>query len=57
MGNTPTTAVSQIPDAAGRFGPFGGRYVPETLIHALDELAIQYEATRKDKSFQGNTAA
>ena len=52
MTNTSTNATSQVPDDAGRFGSFGGRYVPETLIRALDELAIQYEATRKDKSFQ-----
>ena len=31
-------AIAQVPDASGRFGPYGGRYVPETLTHALDEL-------------------
>jgi tryptophan synthase beta chain len=36
-------ATTHVPDAAGRFGPFGGRYVPETLTHALDELAAEYE--------------
>jgi tryptophan synthase beta chain len=35
----PAPASSQVPDAAGRFGPFGGRYVPETLMRALEELA------------------
>ena len=35
----------------GRFGPYGGRYVPETLMHALDELAGVYEAARADKRF------
>src|SRR5437773_1142044 len=34
--------------ATGRFGPYGGRYVPETLMHALDELAHVYDAARKD---------
>ncbi len=35
----------------GRFGPYGGRYVPETLMHALDELSRVYDAARADKSF------
>jgi tryptophan synthase beta chain len=39
------------PDA-GRFGGFGGRYVPETLIPALDELTEAYEAARQDSDFQ-----
>ena len=38
-------------EAAGRFGPYGGRYVPETLIHALDELARVYDAARADPRF------
>jgi tryptophan synthase beta chain len=42
----------QVPDAAGRFGPFGGRYVPETLTRALDELASEYEKAAADPSFQ-----
>ncbi|KYZ75856.1 tryptophan synthase subunit beta [Anaerosporomusa subterranea] len=36
----------------GRYGEFGGRYVPETLIPALDELEAVYESARQDKSFQ-----
>ncbi len=36
---------------AGRFGPYGGRYVPETLMGALDELARTYEAARADAAF------
>src|SRR5712691_10043803 len=35
----------------GRFGPYGGRYVPETLMHALEELARVYEAARSDPRF------
>ena len=35
----------------GRFGAFGGRYVPETLIGALDELTAAYEAARRDDAF------
>src|SRR5690606_26763397 len=37
--------------ARGRFGRFGGRYVPETLIAALDELEAVYEEARQDESF------
>ncbi len=35
----------------GRFGPYGGRYVPETLVAALDELAALYDAVRADAGF------
>lgn len=42
----------QRPDSTGRFGRFGGRYVPETLIVALDELEREYERARADPSFQ-----
>jgi tryptophan synthase beta chain len=38
--------------ASGRFGPFGGRYVPETLMAALEELEQVYRAARRDKKFQ-----
>ena len=37
--------------ASGRFGPYGGRYVPETLMHALDELAAVYDTARNDPQF------
>ena len=40
-----------LPDARGRFGRFGGRYVPETLIPALDELQTAYTAARNDPEF------
>jgi tryptophan synthase beta chain len=36
---------------AGRFGPYGGRYVPETLMAALDELAALYDGIRNDRAF------
>jgi tryptophan synthase beta chain len=42
---------SAVPDAAGRFGPFGGRYVPETLTRALEELTAAYDQARHDPSF------
>ncbi len=44
--------LSTFPDERGRFGPFGGRYVPETLIRALDELAAAYDEARRDEQFQ-----
>ncbi len=37
--------------AAGRFGPYGGRYVPETLVAALDQLAALYDTARGDPTF------
>jgi tryptophan synthase beta chain len=49
-------ATSQVPDAAGRFGPYGGRYVPETLMRALDELAVEYDKARQDAGFQKELA-
>ncbi len=41
-----------LPDAKGHFGIFGGRYVPETLIYALDELEQAYQKAKKDPAFQ-----
>jgi tryptophan synthase beta chain len=38
--------------APGRFGPFGGRYVPETLMAALEELERVYRAAQRDRKFQ-----
>lgn len=35
----------------GRFGPYGGRYVPETLVAALDDLAALYDSVRDDPAF------
>ena len=43
---------ANVPDSAGRYGDFGGRYVPETLVHALDQLQAEYDAARSDPSFQ-----
>ena len=41
----------QQPDASGHFGPYGGTFVAETLIHALDELKAAYEHYRNDPEF------
>ena len=49
-------AKTLLPDAAGRFGPFGGRYVPETLTHALEELTAAYDKAAADESFQAELA-
>jgi tryptophan synthase beta chain len=41
-----------LPDARGRFGPYGGRYVPETLMFAIEQLTQAYEEARNDPAFQ-----
>ena len=41
-----------LPDAKGHFGPYGGVFVPETLMTALQELGAAYEVARKDPAFQ-----
>lgn len=41
-----------MPDARGHFGPYGGRYVPETLVHPLQELEAEYEKASADAEFQ-----
>ncbi len=41
-----------LPDRNGRFGIFGGRFVPETLMPALEELTREYEDARQDASFR-----
>jgi tryptophan synthase beta chain len=41
-----------MPDARGHFGRFGGQFVPETLMPALEELTAAYEAARQDASFE-----
>ncbi len=44
--------LKSLPDEHGHFGPFGGMFVPETLMSALKDLAVEYEAARRDKTFQ-----
>lgn len=41
-----------VPDLHGRFGPYGGRFVPETLMHALHQLTEAYAGAREDAEFQ-----
>jgi tryptophan synthase beta chain len=52
-----SAAVVSLPDARGRFGPFGGRYVPEVLIPALEELDRAWRELGRDEGFQGELAA
>ncbi|MCB1224576.1 MAG: tryptophan synthase subunit beta [Verrucomicrobiales bacterium] len=47
-----TAAAPTLPDTHGHFGPFGGMFVPETLMPALTELTHEYEAARRDATFQ-----
>ena len=48
---TATLPPARLPDASGHFGPYGGRFVPEALIAALDELAAAHEAAKTDPVF------
>jgi tryptophan synthase beta chain len=45
-----------VPDATGHFGPYGGMFVPETLMSALNELAAEYERAKADPAFQSELA-
>ncbi|HXG68462.1 MAG TPA: tryptophan synthase subunit beta [Blastocatellia bacterium] len=41
-----------MPDAQGHFGPYGGRFVPETLMHPIEELTAAYEEAKRDPEFR-----
>ena len=45
-------ATEKVPDARGHFGPYGGRFVPETLMHPLQELEQEYFRSQHDPDFQ-----
>src|SRR5205814_4366778 len=50
---TMNSAVAEkLPDAKGHFGPYGGRFVPETLMHPLQELEEEYFRSQQDPEFQ-----
>ncbi len=51
MSNSEAIKFDQFPNAEGHFGPYGGRFVPETLIAALDELTEAYHRYRNDPDF------
>jgi tryptophan synthase beta chain len=46
------TYATQLPDKSGHFGQFGGKYVPETLMAALDELERAYRQSCRDRAFK-----
>src|SRR3984893_7830479 len=45
------SAAETLPDAHGHFGPYGGMFVPETLMSALNDLAAEYERAKNDPAF------
>ncbi len=49
---TPQVPDPKVPDRQGRFGDFGGRFVPETLTRALDQLTDEYSKAKDDPNFQ-----
>jgi len=49
--------LSQLPDAHGHFGPYGGMFVAETLMEPLEELRLAYEHYRNDPGFQAELDA
>src|SRR5438874_1706026 len=51
-----TDTATPLPDARGRYGEYGGRFVPETLMPALEELTREYVAARSDPAFQEELA-
>src|SRR6266516_3189324 len=50
--NMSAVASETVPDAQGHFGPYGGRFVPETLMHPLQELQDEYFRAQNDPEFQ-----
>ena len=48
--------LSDVPDNHGRFGPYGGQYIPETLMHAIHQLAEAYEKAKADPEFNKELA-
>jgi tryptophan synthase beta chain len=47
-----SVTAENLPDATGHFGPYGGRFVPETLMHPLQELEAEYRRAQKDPAFK-----
>ena len=52
MSKVEEDASYQMPDGRGHFGPYGGQYVPETLMHPLEELVAAYDEAQRDPEFQ-----
>ena len=56
-GQTPAEPdISVVPDLSGHFGVFGGRFAPEPLMAALEQLTKEYEAARTDPEFTAELA-
>ena len=51
MSLTENTTASQVPDAYGKFGPYGGQFVPETLMPAVEQLIQAYDEAKNDAAF------
>src|SRR6195256_4120965 len=49
-------ALQHLPDAHGHFGPYGGMFVPETLMSALNDLTAEYEIAKNEPPFQNQLA-
>ena len=51
MADQKRQSIYSMPDSRGHFGPYGGQFVPETLMHPLEELTTAYEVSRGDPEF------
>jgi tryptophan synthase beta chain len=49
--------IGTVPDPRGHFGPYGGMFVPETLMSALHDLTAEYERAKNDPAFQNELSA
>ena len=57
LSNRPSGLIGSWPDAEGRFGPFGGRFVAETLMGPIEDLAAAYERFSADPAFHAEFRA
>ncbi|MFG0273833.1 MAG: tryptophan synthase subunit beta [Phycisphaerales bacterium] len=57
MTTAPSHTFATVPDDRGRFGAFGGAYVPETLVPALEQLKAEYAAAKEDPAFRAELDA
>ncbi|SHG63883.1 tryptophan synthase beta chain [Jatrophihabitans endophyticus] len=56
MTTAPDRPHATVPDATGHFGPYGGRFVPEALVAAIDDLAAAFDQTQADPAFRAELA-
>src|SRR5687768_4240367 len=54
---TAAPSSNAVPDSLGHFGPYGGTYVPETLVAALQQLTAEYDKAKNDPSFRAEFEA